>query len=204
MFKIDKKEPVFFTKAKKGIKLPKNSNAWSDEKIAKIRSDLRNYILNNEQHNLCAYCERKIESNSEKSNIDHFKTRNLFPQETVAYDNLLVSCNNKKTCSSHKDKNIKSKEEYEKIVNPITENPDDFFDYLPTGEIVAKNQKAKFTIEIFNLGTFEADNIVQSRKKLTQTIENINLPLDEILKCMNYEFQSFIINIYKKLQGVTQ
>jgi len=206
MFKINKKKPTFFEQSKRKIRLPKISNAW--EKISEIRSSLREYILSEEQNGLCGYCERKITSDSNESNIDHFKTRNLFPEETLNYDNLLVSCNRKETCATHKDQNIKTKNEYSKIINPVADNPDKYFEYLPTGEIISKggNSKAKFTIDIFNLGKKESDYLVQRRKQLTKAIDNIDLPLNEILELMEYEFQSFIKNIYYKLKskGVTQ
>jgi len=205
MFKINKEEPNFFKRAKKKIKSPKNSNAWSNEQISIIRSELRKHILNNEQKCLCAYCEKQISYNQNKSNIDHFKTRNLFPQETLNYNNLLVSCNRKDTCSTFKDKNIKCKSEYDSIINPVIEDPNDFFDYLPTGEIVAKkfDPKAEYTIKAFNLGTIEADKLVQSRKQITKYIKEAksDSSLDEILKFMNYEYKSFIINVYNKLKG---
>jgi len=204
MFKINKKEPDYFKNAKRKIKSPKNSNAWSNPQISRIRLELRKHILNNEQKCLCAYCERIIRCDSNKSNIDHFKTRNLFPQETLNYNNLLVSCNREDTCSTFKDRNIKCKSDYDYIINPIIENPDDFLDYLLTGEIISKNctPKAENTIKAFNLGTKEADKLVQHRKQITKTIiEKIDLSLGEILRNMNYEFQSFIINVYNKLKG---
>jgi uncharacterized protein (TIGR02646 family) len=36
---------------------------------------------------MCAYCEQKLES-IEKLSIDHFKKRDLFPEETLEYINL--------------------------------------------------------------------------------------------------------------------
>ena len=200
MFKIAKNKPDFFEKAKSKVKLPKTSSAWNDEEIKKIRPKLREYILLEEQDLLCAYCEKSIDDNRKNSNIDHFKTRNLFPQNTLDYDNLLVSCNTKDRCSYYKDKNIKSKD-YNNIVNPIAENPDDFFDYLITGRILAKNNnaKAKFTIDIFQL---DITSLRELRKKLAKSLELEyikNLSLNEIYEIMGNEFCSFIKVIYEKL-----
>jgi uncharacterized protein (TIGR02646 family) len=204
MFKIDKNEPDFFKKAKSKVKKPKISNAWSSSEIENIRPKLRGYILLEEQNLLCAYCEKEIDDNPRNSNIDHFRLKagHLFPEKTLDYNNLLVSCNTEGRCSKYKDKHIKSKKDYDNIINPVIENPNDFFDYLITGEIVAKNQKAKFTINIFQL---DNQALIRQRKDIADTLEHIDLSLEEIYNEFGNEFHSFIRAIYPKLKqkGVT-
>jgi len=205
MFKITKNEPDFFIKAKSKVKQPKVPTAWNDDAINDIRPRLREYILLEEQNLLCAYCERTIDDNPRNSNIDHFRLKagHIFPEKTLDYNNLLVSCNTSGRCSDYKDKHISSKDSYDNIVNPITENPDDFFDYLITGEIVAidNNPKAEFTIDIFQLGRNRNDPLSRQRKEIADTLEHIkNLSLDEIYDIFDNEFYSFIKNIYKKLK----
>jgi len=202
MFKIVKNEPKYFSVAKSKVKLPKIKGAWENSIISKIRSKLRADILLDEQNLLCIYCEKEIDDNPKNSNIDHFKTRNLFPQETLNYQNLLVSCNSNGRCSNYKDTHIKSKSDYDNIINPITENPTDFFDYLITGEIVAidRNLKAEFTIDIFQLGRKHDEPLSRQRNELAKTLKyHTNLSLDEIYDIFGNEFHSFINNIYKKL-----
>ena len=205
MFKITKNEPDFFTKAKLKVEKPKVSDAWSNKEINDIRPRLREYILLEEQNLLCAYCERTIDDNPRNSNIDHFRLKagHLFPEKTLDYNNLLVSCNTSGRCSDYKDKHISSKDSYDNIVNPITENPDDFFDYLPTGEIVAidGNKKAEFTIDIFQLGRNQDEPLSKQRKKIAESLKYCeNLLLDEVYTEFDNEFYSFIKNIYKKLK----
>ena len=205
MFKITKNEPDFFTKAKSKVKIPKVSSAWNDKEIENIRPQLREYILLQEQNLLCAYCEKEIDDNPKNSNIDHFRLKagHLFPEKTLDYNNLLVSCNTSGRCSNYKDKHIKSKDDYEKIVNSITENPDDFFDYLITGRIIAidNNPKAEFTIDIFQLGRNRNEPLSRQRKEIADALEHIkNLSLDEVYDIFGNEFYSFIKNIYKKLE----
>ena len=79
MLQVNKSEPNYFTTAKSKVKLPKTKGAWEDENITKIRSQLRTEILLEEQNLLCIYCEKEIDESPKNSNIDHFKTRNLFP-----------------------------------------------------------------------------------------------------------------------------
>ncbi len=205
MFKISKNEPPFFTVAKSKVSLPLVSSAWESTEIESIRPKLREHILLYEQNLLCVYCEKEIDDNPKNSNIDHFRLKagHLFPQRTLDYKNLVVSCNAKGRCSSYKDKHIKSKSDYEKIVNPVDENPDEYFDYLLTGEIVAlsASAKAEFTIDIFNLGRRESDNLTQTRKQITEALIYCNnLSLDEIYSEFGNEYHSFIKIIYNKIQ----
>ena len=210
MRQITKDEPKYFSVAKSKVKLPKIKEAWEDKNISQIRPKLREYILAKEQNNLCVYCEKKITSNPKYSNTDHFKTRNLFSELTLNYSNLFVSCctgkNQKATdikmarCSTYKDSKIQTKEQYENIINPSFEDPRYFFDYLLSGEIIAINEKAKFTIEILNLNQ---QSLCDERKILADTLKYCTtLSIEEIFENFGYEFQSFIQNIYPKLKEI--
>ena len=197
MRQITKDEPSYFSTAKSKVKFFKTKKAWEDEHIAKIRRQLRSDILLEEQMMLCAYCEKEIDESPKNSNIDHFKTRNLFPELTLEYSNLLVSCNTEGRCSNFKDTHIKSKEDYGNIVNPAFENPNDFFYYLATGEIIAKNEKGQYTIDIFNL---QDKSLVQCRLQIVKSLKYLdNLSLDEIYDVFS-DYHSFIENIYPKLK----
>jgi uncharacterized protein (TIGR02646 family) len=207
MFKISKNEPDFFIKSKSKVKFPKNSNAWSSTEIEAIRPQLREHILLEEQNLLCAYCEKTVDDNPKNSNIDHFKLKagHLFPEKTLDYTNLVVSCNTNGRCSSYKDTHIKLKEDYNNIVNPIIENPDDFFDYLITGRIIAidNNPKAEFTINIFQLGRDRNEPLSRQRKEIADSLEHIkNLSLDEVYDIFGNEFYSFIKAIYPKINKI--
>lgn len=161
MLQVNKNEPNFFTETKKKIRKPKESNAWNE--ISSIRSDLREYILTDEQNSMCAYCEKKITSNPNKSNIDHFKTRNLYPELTLAYSNLFISCNNPTHCSSIKDNIGLTKEDYNNLISPL--NSDDNFTYSVTGDVLPKNAKASYTINTFSLNHI---SLIEERKQIMQ------------------------------------
>jgi len=201
MFQVIKNEPKYFEKARKKVKLPKVKSAWEDKNISSIRKDLRKSILE-EQYSLCIYCEKKISSDKKYSNIDHFKTRNIFPEKSLSYDNLLVSCNTHNRCSSLKDSKkqsiVKTKDDYLKIVDVVVENPDDFFDYLITGEIIALNPKGQFTIDTFNLND---SSLIERRLLIFQSLKYFgNLSLAEIYESFGYNYKSFIKSIYPKLK----
>lgn len=198
MRQITKEEPAYFSKAKSKVKLPKVKSAWEDENISAIRERLRADMLLDEQGLLCAYCQKEIDEHRSNSNIDHFKTRNLFPEETLNYNNLLVSCNTFGRCSHLKDNTIKYKDEYENIVNPTMENPNVFFDYLITGEIVAKNEKGQFTIDIFNL---QDKSLIECREQIAKALVLVDLSVEEVYAVFP-DYHAFIENIYPKLKSV--
>lgn len=204
MQKISKTEPDYFKNAKLKVILPKVSDAWRDKNITNIRPKLRKDILHEEQNSLCAYCEKKIDAEQTKSNIDHFKKRNLFPEFTLNYYNLLVSCNSKFHCSNKKDNSSISKTSYDKIINPVIEDPNDFLDYTFTGDVISKTslntthkKKADFTISIFALNN---KSLQQDRKKITSTIQRYKkdhgYQLPELIKVIN-SYASFIKFIYQ-------
>jgi len=199
MRQITKREPTYFMQAKRIVALPNVNGAWSDVSISAIRERLRKDMLCDEQASQCAYCGKEIDADPGSSNIDHFKTRNLFPEMTLEYSNLLVSCNTQDRCSNFKDTHIRSRDEYDNIVNPSIENPNDFLEYLPTGEIVARNTKGQGTINIFNLNHV---SLTQCRLQIMRTLEGIpNLSLDEI-KDELCEYHCFIEDVYPKLRDL--
>ena len=209
MFQVTKNEPHYFKQAKRKVTNQQISQAWDDSNIDVIRYQLRSDILLNEQNLLCAYCEKEIDAERENSNIDHYKTRKLFPAETLNYDNLFVSCNSKGSCSHIKDNYGLKKSDYQKIVNPVIENPDDYFEYGLTGDILIKDglsqpnkQKAEFTIKVFAL---DNKSLTEARKSLVLTLKSYteqNFPISEIFSYLN-DYKSFTTHIYNKLQGAT-
>ena len=78
------------------------------------------------------------------------------------------------------------------------ENPEDYFDYLLTGEIISKNEKGKFTIELFAL---DSKALVESRQQIILSLKYFKtLSLEEIYDSFGYEYRSFIKAIYPKLK----
>jgi len=97
---------------------------------------------------MCAYCESKIK----KYHIDHFKTRNQYPEFTFNYNNLFVSCECEKSCAKNKDKIGLNRSDFDNFYFPLSININEF-EYTLLGDILGKTDKAKKTIEIFNLNS---------------------------------------------------
>ena len=206
MLKIVKDEPSFFTDAKKKVKLPLISSAWKEIGKDNFKTELREHILLEEQNMLCVYCEQEIESDGNHSNTDHFKIRDLFPRDTLAYDNLLVSCKNRSHCENKKDNFGLNCTDYNKIINPVIENPNNFFDYGISGDILVKDglsntdkEKAKFTIEVFELNHISLQEARKNIVQILQIYKNQEYKVDEIFRFLT-SFQSFIEVIYTKLK----
>jgi uncharacterized protein (TIGR02646 family) len=179
MLQVNKEEPEFFISRKKTIPSVNQSSSW--EEISDIRRDLRKYILEKEQDNLCVYCEKKITADKEKSNIDHFKTRNLFPHLTFDYTNLFVSCNNSNHCSNYKDKKGLSTEQFNDLLHP-SENIENIIEHTYTGELEAKNFKGNFTIEALNLNYI---SLIEERKVIISNINAyIDFDIDTLCDCL--------------------
>ena len=147
MLKVNKKsEPAEFTKYKS-----KNKIINWDSFTAEIKQVLKQYLLEEQENSCCPYCE--IEINLENSHIEHIKPKNTFPNLLANYSNFIACCLTKKRCGDSKASNWN-----ELFVNPVTENPEDYFEYnIKTGKIIPifkdgeKNKKANYTIELLKL-----------------------------------------------------
>jgi len=207
MFKIHKNEPKFYSDAKRKVKSPLVSSAWYE--IGKnedtFKAELREHILLKEQNMLCSYCEREIESDINSSNTDHFKTRSLFPRDTLNYNNLLISCKSPYHCEKIKDNFGLISSDYIKIINPVFEDSDNFFDYSMNGDILVKDglnridkEKAEFTIKIFELNN---SSLQKDRAKIGESLKNYYdyaYEIEDILDDIS-SYPSFIKNIYEKI-----
>ncbi len=170
MLKVDKsQEPDLLVQAKRKVANPKDSKAWQSDEIRNISPVLRQHILD-EQGGMCAYCEQVI--TLEKSHIDHFRTRHCFPELTLEYANLWVSCGSdkhpKQHCAHHKDCQGFTKADF--LALP------EFFsldltrvEFTETGRLVAKDIKdtviTRLIEEVLNLNDRA---LVEDRKRILQ------------------------------------
>lgn len=166
---------------------------WDD--INPIRQQLRKHILN-EQNNFCAYTELRINT-IDSCHIDHYHTRNMFPEETFNYNNLLVSCNSENYGAKHKDKQVKKKEDYKELINPIDDLPANFITFGLTGKVQTINDsiKGKQTIAFFNLNE---KSLVQRRKAVVENLLQMKdyLTENEMVASLG-EFETMVRQLYK-------
>lgn len=192
MKKINKgNPPAFFS----DFLRKENPTVWDD--ASPVRARLRGYILDNEQKGCCAYTGIRI-TKDENCHIDHFHTRNLFPEKTFDYNNMLVACNSENYGAKYKDKQIKNKADYDVLINPVVDDPSDYMEYTFTGEMEAinQNQKGIQTINYFNLNELR---LVDRRKGAILSLLNMQdvLNEDEIVEAIG-EFEPMIRQLYRQ------
>ena len=149
MLKVNKKsEPEEFTKYKKKNKVINWKDFTSESEIKKL---LKEALLEEQENSCCPYCE--IEINLNDSQIEHIKPKDKFPELLIDYNNLIACCLESKRCG-----NSKANKWDELFINPVIENPEDYFEYdIKTGEITPifkegnRYEKAKYTIDLLNL-----------------------------------------------------
>jgi len=194
MKKIDKIEPDFYQKYTSRNR-PESWNQMSFD----IGFDMRTYMLLEEQNFQCAYTEIRIEP--EQSHIDHFKKKSLFPHLTFYWNNLLTSSNYDFYGARFKDKHIK-KEQYQHIINPVTENPQQYLTYSFTGEILidSNDEKVKKTVEIFNLNE---RSLVEQRKTVAKVVKSMcsQFTVEELIDSIG-KFESLIRTLYSELKNI--
>lgn len=186
--------PDFLTK----FILHRQPKIW--EEIAPIRQQLREHILE-EQNNHCAYTELRIKM-TDNCHIDHYHTRNLYPEETFRYANMLVSCNAEGYGAKYKDKQIKTKTDYNELINPVEEQPTEHLEFGLTGIVspVMNSTKGKKTISCFNLNE---KSLVERRKTAVECMLKMKdyLTEDDIVASLG-EFDTMIRQLYNDYAGM--
>ncbi len=191
-------------------------NNWSEYQGLDKRI-LKSYILENEQNNLCGYCESKVTLNG--SHIEHIKPKSLdINSLTFDYYNLIVSCNG--SCNNNYNQSetcghIKGEEYNENLfLNPTTQKIiRQYFKYENSGKIDSSGLdeiKALYTINLLKLNTFN-NNIQEARKKsliefrkaIKKYAEQTGKELKEVAKTLlnkeNLAFISFLRYQYQTI-----
>lgn len=190
MKKLDKKEaPLSFSEY-----VTKHApKTWED--VAPVRTALREHIWK-EQGCCCAYTEIRLEADA--CHIDHYRKRNLFPELTLDYTNMLVACNAESYSAKHKDKTVTCKADYDNLINPLVDNPSDYLEFTWTGTVCAVGQckKGEQTISYFNLN----ERSLRERRKTAllqmKTMLDDDLAEEDIVEAFG-EFESMIRQLYK-------
>jgi len=199
MLKVDKsQEPASLTQVRRNITNPRVSDAWQSKEIRNISPELRQHILD-EQDGMCAYCEQVI--TLEKSHIDHFRTRHCFPELTLEYANLWVSCGSdkhaKQHCAHHKDRQGFTKADF--LALPEFCSLDLMrVEFTETGRLVARDVKdtviTRLIDDVLNLND---RTLVEDRKRILQQKETYSdFGVDEIFGFFNAH-RSLIQSIFR-------
>lgn len=143
----------------------KNVSDWDREVSRTVKVSVRKYILVDEQNGVSAYTEKPLDEEDKNLHVDHFYKQVLYPSRSMDWNNLVVDEHNKNYGADHKDSNIHQSSDYGNLINPVNDNPVEYFGYMANGEIIPKDdlspisrQKAEQTIKTFNLNHPELVN----------------------------------------------
>lgn len=131
------------------------------EEGKELRRKIRKYMTE-EQYWLCAYCCGKI--NLDNSLNEHILPEDGYPNRSMEYLNLVVSCREKKTCGSLKG----SKYNEALFVSPLDDDCEEQFAYAPNGEIIGLTEKGRYTIDLLGLNVYE---LKEARKATCQAYQ---------------------------------
>ncbi|MEW5818376.1 MAG: retron system putative HNH endonuclease, partial [Spirochaetota bacterium] len=150
--------------------LKNNARKWRDELIEaktekeKKRAEKRynhRQVKNSLEamfHSKCAYCESKI-THVDYGEIEHFRPKSLFPEETFNWNNLFLSCG---ICNGaqHKGDKFPGADQGGPLVNPCDDEPVEHLKFVfdqQTGlaSVYGVTDRGSLTEEIFGLNRVE-------------------------------------------------
>ncbi len=158
----------------------------------------------------CAYCESHI-IHIDYGDIEHFRPKSKFPVFCFDWDNLLLSCS---ICNGVSNKSNKFPLESEGgfLINPVIENPNDFFRFefdenTKLFLLFPKDERAKTTINTIGLNREKLANIrtkeLISIVELISKIEVTAMILNELSECFSdkNQYYAFIKAIIEKVKS---
>ena len=154
--------------------------------------------LKTEQENLSGYTEKPLKSGV---HVDHFRKQALFntPDMVFGWGNMIADEHNPNYGADFKDKRV-TREEYDKLINPVLEDPHHYLTYMDEGIIkpvdgltVQEREKAEKTIEIFNLKHPLLKELRERAIKMVKEYKNQGLTEEDILGALrDYGFTSAV------------
>ncbi len=122
----------------------------------------------------CAYCECKVDVESNYLEVEHFKDKNRYPNKVLEWNNLLPSC---KRCNGSKGTHDVN---HEMIINPCDEDPRDHF-FIDLYRLKNKSYLGENSIDILDLNNTE--RVVFKRFEIGEAILNsLNDALEKLKK----------------------
>lgn len=133
-----------------------NPRDWDKDIPKELKYAVRVHILHQEQGCQSAYTEKPIRV--DQAHVDHFRKQSLFPTLRLEWSNMLVDEHAHFFGADFKDKHIKSKADYDQLLDPVIDQPQQYLEYFVDGEICPRRdideksrQRAELTITVFNL-----------------------------------------------------
>lgn len=135
-----------------------------DEEGQAIRQHIRE-ACTAEQFHLCAYCCQAISGTSEDTMNEHVEARDLAPNRTMDFSNLVASCKTPKQCdAAHGSQPLP--------LSPLMPECETELRFRWSGRVEGLTERAKEAIRVLNLGDTEQTNrgLVERRKRLVDSL----------------------------------
>jgi uncharacterized protein (TIGR02646 family) len=145
----------------------KHSNASYSSIEESIRNELKQ-SLSYEQLGLCCYCCCKLDEQPRPAHIEHFKPQSSYPQLSLDYQNMHLSCTANLSHNYHCGHKKANTDPKDCIISPLSEDCTANFRYDRMGKIHGETEIAAKTIEKLGLNV---PSLIAARKMVIQTIE---------------------------------
>ena len=131
--------------------------AYQTEPGREVIDKIREHMVS-QQKFICCYCCSSLPTKNKQYHNEHIKPQSRYPQVSMDYNNLLVSCNSS-SCGKSKE------DDYDEglFVSPLQENCEAHFRYQRDGYIVGVTKQGKYTIMVLNLN---CPRLVEERMEL--------------------------------------
>lgn len=122
-----------------------------------------------EQLHLCAYCCVQISGERGDTLNEHLLSRDHHPQLSLAFENIVASCNTPGQCDAAKGNRFAP-------LSPLMSECEEELRFLVSGRVEGLSQRAVDTIEVLNLGDHENSNkrLVEKRRELSRMLLLVN------------------------------
>jgi uncharacterized protein (TIGR02646 family) len=133
--------------------------------------DIVRKALIKEQKGICAYCNGRISAEYDivlkkyKTDIEHYKSRELYPHLQLEYSNMLGVCTGNESDDSgirHCDKNRPEKSELS--INPFHKNIETYVKYSSLGVIYSEN--LEYNIDLNDILNLNFKRLKDNRKRV--------------------------------------
>jgi uncharacterized protein (TIGR02646 family) len=161
-------------------------------------------------HNKCAFCESNI-TQVYAGDIEHFRPKSKFPELCFEWENLLFACS---ICNGKSNKGDKFPSENEGglLINPLDENPTDFFRFeydeiTKLFLLIPLNERADTMLKVLKLNR---DDLAEFRTSqmmiILELISKIEIT-EQIVTDFStfftekYQYYAFIKSIIEKIKS---
>ncbi len=147
------------------------------------KDEIRSSLIQ-EQGAICAYCMQRISNEWDnklrkfKTEIEHYKSQDKFPELSLKYSNMLGVCNGNAGKPIHKQHCDKSKD-FDKhksflplTINPQNQNCEKLIEYKPSGKIFSQNEIINRDLDII-LNLNEPDLVNNRKKAIDLAVQSI-------------------------------